>query len=367
MSTETGLMKVKNCKKQIKDRDFYVDVAKGIGIFFVVWGHIILHGPVYNFIYSFHMPLFFLLSGLLFNISKYKTLKEFCVHRCKTLIIPYLIFSFITYIYWAIIENPITDNEEILNPFLQIFISQGSGGYMLHNIPMWFVLCLFAIEIIYFILKKKLNNKLLFIACCLLGIIGCAMTLPNTFFDFKKLVWSIDVALIAIPFYMIGNLINEKFGRTKVKQLILNKKVISIIIMIILFVLLCILSNINSPISMGTEELGNWFLFYLNAFIGIVMILIISVIMEKNKILQFLGRNSFFIMAMHFPTRKPIVLIISKIFSVSMDYVYNSPLYSFIVAILTMIVNIIMIIILEKIKSKYKEKMKGNLQWKKEF
>lgn len=367
MNIEEGLVEVKKCKKPTVDRDFYVDVAKGIGIFFVVWGHIILHGPVYNFIYSFHMPLFFLLSGLLFNISKYKTLKEFCVHRCKTLIIPYLVFSFITYIYWVVIENPITDNEGILTPFLQIFISQGSAGYMLHNIPMWFVLCLFAIEIIYFLLKRRLNNKSLFIVCCVLAIVGCAMTLPNTFFDFTKLFWSINVALVAIPFYMIGNLISEKFGRTKIKQLILSKKVISVIIMIIAFALLCILSNVNSPISMGTEELGNWLLFYLNAFIGIVMILIISVLMERNKLFQFLGRNSFFIMAMHFPIRKPITLIISKIFSVEMADIYNSPIFSFIVTILTIIVNIVLIKIIEKLKMIYQERKEVNLKWKKEF
>ena len=42
-----------------------IDIAKGIGILLVVFGHLTVGKQnVYSFIYSFHMPLFFLLSGL---------------------------------------------------------------------------------------------------------------------------------------------------------------------------------------------------------------------------------------------------------------------------------------------------------------
>ena len=41
----------------------WVDTAKGLGIILVVIAHVWTKGPVRDFIYSFHMPLFFLLSG----------------------------------------------------------------------------------------------------------------------------------------------------------------------------------------------------------------------------------------------------------------------------------------------------------------
>ena len=55
----------------MKNRISYIDIAKGIGIFLVIWGHIILSGPAYNIIYAFHMPLFFFLSGFVFSKNKF--------------------------------------------------------------------------------------------------------------------------------------------------------------------------------------------------------------------------------------------------------------------------------------------------------
>ncbi|EPJ4139137.1 acyltransferase family protein [Klebsiella pneumoniae] len=66
-------------------RETWVDYAKGIGIILVVFGHanrglyssgIYISPEIYhyldNVIYSFHMPLFFFLSGLFF-VSSIKT------------------------------------------------------------------------------------------------------------------------------------------------------------------------------------------------------------------------------------------------------------------------------------------------------
>lgn len=49
----------------------YLDVAKGIGILLVILGHCQLGriGRAHSLIYSFHMPLFFFISGVCFLIS----------------------------------------------------------------------------------------------------------------------------------------------------------------------------------------------------------------------------------------------------------------------------------------------------------
>ena len=52
-----------------KQRDAVVDIAKGIGILLVVYGH--LHNPINTFIYAFHMPLFFFLSGFFIKNVKW--------------------------------------------------------------------------------------------------------------------------------------------------------------------------------------------------------------------------------------------------------------------------------------------------------
>ena len=52
----------------------YLDYAKGIAIILVVLGHIFSGGNIKTYIYSFHMPLFFIISGYLFNYSNVKSL-----------------------------------------------------------------------------------------------------------------------------------------------------------------------------------------------------------------------------------------------------------------------------------------------------
>ena len=45
----------------------WIDVLKGIGIILVVLGHIYLDDVVYNWLYSFHMPLFFIAAGMVYK------------------------------------------------------------------------------------------------------------------------------------------------------------------------------------------------------------------------------------------------------------------------------------------------------------
>ena len=69
----------------------YLDVAKGIGILLVMLGHNYVKASVpfmEKFIFSFHMPFFFLLSGMLFK-ANYPLLVLF-KRRFATLIRPYL-------------------------------------------------------------------------------------------------------------------------------------------------------------------------------------------------------------------------------------------------------------------------------------
>ncbi|PZU56918.1 MAG: glycosyl transferase [Sphingobium sp.] len=53
--------------KEVGDRLDWVDAARGIGIVAVVVGHVWTRGALRDAVYSFHMPLFFLLSGYLFR------------------------------------------------------------------------------------------------------------------------------------------------------------------------------------------------------------------------------------------------------------------------------------------------------------
>lgn len=94
----------------IKKRILWADYAKFVAIYLVVLGHADLpSGDFRNFIYLFHLPLFFLISGYFDNSLKYN-FKTFIVHNFKLLLVPYLCFN--------VINIPISWSSVYLHPEL---------------------------------------------------------------------------------------------------------------------------------------------------------------------------------------------------------------------------------------------------------
>ena len=87
----------------------YIDLAKGFAILMVVAGHLAqycLNGAsaknVFNFIYSFHMPLFFFLSGYVASLSRNRIKKgnilPFFIKKLKSLLLPFLVWGIVIYL-----------------------------------------------------------------------------------------------------------------------------------------------------------------------------------------------------------------------------------------------------------------------------
>ena len=72
----------------------YIDIAKGIGIILVVIGHCISGQSIPGmYISAFHMPLFFIISGMCFNDTRYPQFLPFFKKRAKTLFMPLIYFT----------------------------------------------------------------------------------------------------------------------------------------------------------------------------------------------------------------------------------------------------------------------------------
>lgn len=348
-------MSISNQQRRI----IYIDMAKGLGMLTVIWGHIMLIGPTNIVIYAFHMPLFFFLSGMLFKKENYTTVAEFIKKRIRTLLIPYVLFSIATWALW-LCYNIILGNtvKSYFMPLLQTILSQGSGEYLIHNSPLWFVTCLFIVEILfYFISKLKECYKILIMsfAC---AIIGCFMIQNNS--PFRYLPWSIDMALCALPFYATGNIVISKIGHQKLYDMVVTHKTISLFLMVILFALLCVGALANGPVSMGHRIMGKIWLFYLTAPFGIIFTLIISMFVSSwsNRITYYLcwiGKNSFYVMATQTPIKGAVIAAIARLMhltnsQVSSSYVYSGVTFAVTLLAVTIIVKILNSCII-KIKS----------------
>lgn len=136
----------------------WVDYAKGIGIFLVVLGHTIRGlvnseiidpsttvSAIDRWIYAFHMPLFFLISGLFIDRSTSKPFPDFLLKKLKAIVYPYILWSLVQSIFQAMMSSYTNSQISLLeiwkiiyNPVMQF----------------WFLYALFVIVLIYAIARK---------------------------------------------------------------------------------------------------------------------------------------------------------------------------------------------------------------------
>lgn len=116
----------------MSQRDITIDIAKGIGIFLVVLGHVPIPMWLATPIYIFHMPLFFFLSGMFFHLNEDRKMGLY--KKIRTLIIPYFFF--------AICGN----TSNVLRDLLFNHTVNVKSVFTLFDgatSPLWFLVCLF--------------------------------------------------------------------------------------------------------------------------------------------------------------------------------------------------------------------------------
>jgi len=73
----------------------WVDIARALGIFAIVLGHTVEDGATMRYLYSFHIPLFFFLSGAAFRVRD-ASFGAFVKKRAFSLLLPYGIFALVS-------------------------------------------------------------------------------------------------------------------------------------------------------------------------------------------------------------------------------------------------------------------------------
>ena len=81
----------------------WIDALKGIGIILVLIGHCNIEN-INQYIYLFHMPLFFMISGFCWNVEKNRSIlfSDFIKKKFKAYVVPYLKVSAICFIIFDI-------------------------------------------------------------------------------------------------------------------------------------------------------------------------------------------------------------------------------------------------------------------------
>ncbi len=249
------------------------------------------------------MPLFFFISGYLFNTKKYKDIPfiKFLKKNFLILIVPYFLIAIVTYIYWIIFEESFFVHS-FKRTIFGIIYTLGYPDYIFYNAPLWFLPCLFFTRLLFFSIKKYillLKHQLILLTLCFL--FGLFLSNSESFFFLPKgrLPWGMDTALVAISFYSLGNFTKQ----LKITQFFqhLPKKYISLPILftIIIYLTLFLFFISRTAVDMNTNAYHKELFFFAIAILNIYAFILLGIWIKRNKILDYFAQNSLAIMGFH--------------------------------------------------------------------
>ena len=278
-----------------KKRYDFIDMAKGVGMLFIMIGHLRITRiealyPLQAWIYSFHIPLFFFLSGFLFRPDV--PLKQFARAKLKSILIPYFCTGIIIIgyeLYGAACKSKLTW-DFALEELKQLVFQQRKW-------TIWFLAALLIVNILAYVLKKLLRSD---IAVGIAVVLLAAAGLIYYCLGGNKLPWDIDVALPAMPFFFGGTLVRRCLG--SIKERIGGRLRLALVGCGALAVSI-VTAMINYRTSgVITDMFGMRYgiapLMYLSAFAGIAAVTAFSALVTIRP-LRYLGANSLTYFAFH--------------------------------------------------------------------
>ena len=242
------------CKdtSQIISRNNEIDVLKGIAMVMVIFDHIGWGDHVHTYIQSFHMPLFFILSGYLF---KQKPLNIILARRVRSLLVPYFCFEFLYLILGYFFNLSFYDGFNLLPALNALFFYPTDKMNMPVATAMWFLPAMFFTSIIYSLLGKcHLYVKIIIILVT--AVVGTIYSALSEI----MLPLALEVIPVALLFMLIGECISDK----KIDFFVKSKWHV-----ILLFLLLeAVLSFVNQSVDMRSARYNIVPLYFLNAVMG---------------------------------------------------------------------------------------------------
>lgn len=305
-------MDVKN-----KNRNIVIDIIKAIGIISVVLSHTFDYGTGQrNFLFVFHLPLFFIVSGYLYNSKSSKDPWSFIGKKLSSFLKLFLLYNVIFLIFhnlffkMGILENSHLYNlRDFVVNFLNLFLFQSSESF---SSPMWFVPVLFVSLVIYnfityFIYRENIFKSEIYRTW---AVVFC--TLLGFYLNSRQINIGLhyQTCFLIMPFIHFGQIFKLYF-KDKIKPDI----VISIFL---LLNSIGFFMNVDGVVDIALGFYWHPILFFIIPTALVYVIYTLSFYISKkgfiSKWLSYVGCNSFHIMALHVMFFKLFDFIFNKLF-----------------------------------------------------
>lgn len=263
----------------------WLDTAKGIGVVLVILGHLwySCKYPIVNrFIYSFHMPMFFTLSGFVKKNNKDVKKGEAIKKLLWRLLIPaYLGIILLLPFYFNNV------NQIDIKTFLKLVFYL--NGELPYNLPCWFFIVLFEVKLIDLFIGvfdktiiKSLYGVLFFGAAWILYV--KPIYVP----------FGLNRCVMALAFFYFGSVLSDLYKK-------IDNKIVMSLVGIVSCVIFTFAALHNDKVTMYGWYLGKYWLFVLSGISGTIALCLVSMLVSKyEKIFKSIAKKSVIIVCTHY-------------------------------------------------------------------
>ena len=300
-------IKQTNCQSgRFGKRVEYVDIAKGIGITLVVMGYndFALISPfAHKLIYSFHMPMFFFMSGMFFKPDL--PFWNFFQNRFRKLLKPFLFM--ILFIYFTSISF---SKVSILEASRRLLKATYGNGHYLDWVQLWFLPHLFVVSLFAYLFVHAINQTRLsqlrwaiLTITYVVGVFSITLFSPFEFnllgkdFIVYGLPFSLDLVLVSGFFFLVAYELNRtRYASLLESPLTLFMSGLTLIFLVWYF---------PSKIDFNIRQFDSLPINTVEALLGILFILAISKQIGRigglSSVFRYIGQASLIILIFQVP------------------------------------------------------------------
>lgn len=282
-------------------RNVTIDIARGIGIMAVIAGHLLYsEGIAYKFIYAFHMPLFFFLSGLVMS-SGY--LSGGISKRIYAMLLNYVEICLVGAVFALLFPHPGYPLEINFFVYTVLLIGQPEMLWVGHA---WFLLAMAWCFVLFFAVNNMFPQKKGFAAVAALVLFFVSLLLEKVrfymvigYFQLNDL-WRLRAALSCFLFFELGYLFKSLAPAKKANNM---PTAFYAAAFIISGAYTLLTAAANGKVNIAEFRLNNPVMYIAGALSGIIMVLSAARLLSRSKIagmvLSFFGRNSLPVFLTH--------------------------------------------------------------------
>lgn len=282
---------------KVSNRVESIDVLKGFAMLFVIWSHT-AHREIYGLNPgTFGNISFFMLSGVFFKVVDVKT---FMQKKAIKILLPFLVFYILSYPFRLVVEYwDYRDFGALTYEMIwDVFKVEGRSDYLYANVPLWFLLAIFVVQVIGLAIFRLPKWCVLIFAAIVIFLKEEIYSVPTPFMINNALYW--------VGFFALGYL----YGKNMMEYLkSKHHRWIALAISLVVFILTTVCWNYDMLDSRGMIatlqyiSLAVFFLAVASFFDG----------MPATRFLKYLGVNTLLILCVHVWFLVPMTRVVNKL------------------------------------------------------